>query len=1112
MQPIGLVIGPSYRFFKPFAGGAPSGYAPAQVLHGYGFDQLSLDGAGQTIAIVDAFHDPNMAKDLATFDQQFNLPAPPSFLQLDQHGNPASNSIPTDPSGGWEVEESLDVEWAHAIAPKANIILVEANSADSSDLLAAVDTARNAKGVVAVSMSWGGGEFSGESGFDAHFTTPAGHGGVTFLASSGDNGTPAGWPAISNNILAVGGTTLNLDASNNRTTETGWSGSGGGYSTFNSEPGYQSTYAKSSYVQNTLGNTVLLNSRRGNPDVSYDADPATGFAVYDSYPYNGAPLDWVDVGGTSASAPQWAALMALVAQSRGAALGSLDGATQTLPALYQLGANATTYGNDFYDVTGGNNGLAARAGYDLVTGLGSPRANNLIPDLAKYGVSTTLSVTTSTSTPTAGAPFGATVTAKNSSGQTLTTYTGTVHFTTSDQGSGVSLPGDYTFTASDNGSHTFTNLVTLVTAGSQTVTATDAANGAITGQATVTVGAAAASTLTLGAPSTATQSAAFSATVTAKDKYGNTATGYAGTVHFKTSDTGAGVALPGDYTFLASDNGSHTFTNGVTLVTLGNQTVTATDTLNAALTSSATVNVTSPSVATHLGVGVPGTVTAGAAFTVTVTALDANNHTATGYTGTVKFTSSDTGTGVALPPNYTFLAADHGVHTFTLGATLVTAGSRTVTGTDTVTGSITGTATLTVSAAAASKYTVTGFPSPVNAGTAANFTVTAKDPYGNTATGYTGTVKFGSSDTAATLPGNSTLTNGTGTFSATLRTAGTQSLTATDTVTGSITGTQSGIQVVANLPTVTALSPNSGATAGGFQVMITGTNLTGATAVYFGTTKATIMGGNATTVGVFAPAHAAGVVDVTVVTPAGTSGITQADKFTYTGGQSSGPTVTNVTPNSGSTAGGYQVSIAGTNFTGATAVYFGSTPASIQTVGPTGINVLAPAHAAGPVDVTVVTPAGTSPITPADQFTYTGGQSSGPIVYGTNPHSGSTTGGYQVIIYGANFDGTTTVFFGTTKAVLQTVTSTGISVLAPAHAAGTVDVTVVTPAGTSPITTMDQFTYVGASGRFRAFGVVMTGGSGTKTAPQAANALVVEILLNGGGTNATNLLKKSGLK
>src|SRR5262249_59293110 len=164
------------------------------------------------------------------------------------------------------------------------------------------------------------------------------------------------------NVVPVGGTTLNLDASNNRSSETGWSGSGGGYSSYYGEPTYQSTYAQSSYVKNTLGNTVLLNSARGNPDVAYAADSSPGFAVYDSYPYLGSRLGWVAVGGTSAGSPQWAALVALADQGRGS-LGSLDGASQTLPALYKLAADSTSYPSDFYDETSGNNGYSARTGY-----------------------------------------------------------------------------------------------------------------------------------------------------------------------------------------------------------------------------------------------------------------------------------------------------------------------------------------------------------------------------------------------------------------------------------------------------------------------------------------------------------------------------------------------------------------------------------------------------------------------------------------------------------------------------------------------------------------------------------------------------------------------------
>ena len=394
MYPIGLVVQTSGNHVAPkfSSGQSPSGFWPTQIRHAYGFDQLSLDGTGQTIAIVDAYGDPNLASDLATFDAQFNLPAPPSFTQENQLGGSATG-VATDPTGGWEVEETLDVEWAHVIAPKANILLVEANSDNLTDLLAAVNSARNAPGVVAVSMSWGGGEFSGETSYDSYFTTPAGHVGVTFLAASGDDGPPPSWPAVSANVVSVGGTTLALNSSDNRTSEIGWSGSGGGLSTEVPEPSYQTAYAGSSYVQTTLGNYALHNSTRGNPDVSFDADPSPGYALYDSFAYNGETLGWTQVGGTSAASPQWAGLIALADQGRGSA-GSLDGASQTLPGLYQLGSNAASYANDFNDITSGSDGYyAAQTGYDLVTGLGTPKANNLIPDLEKIGQTTTFNIT-----------------------------------------------------------------------------------------------------------------------------------------------------------------------------------------------------------------------------------------------------------------------------------------------------------------------------------------------------------------------------------------------------------------------------------------------------------------------------------------------------------------------------------------------------------------------------------------------------------------------------------------------------------------------------------------------------------------------------------------------
>jgi len=337
----------------------PGGYQPAQVRHAYGFDSLSYTGSGQTIAIVDAYDDPNIVGDLAQFDAQYGIAAPPSFTKATPQGQPAADA-------GWASEIALDVEWAHAIAPGANILLVEAKDSGLLNLLGAVDYAA-AHGAQVVSMSWGAGEFSSETSYDYHFS----HAGVTFVASSGDYGAPPKWPASSTRVLAVGGTSLNLNSNNTWNSETGWGygswsqwygGSGGGISRYEPKPSYQSSVTQSSF-------------RRTNPDVSYVADPNTGLTVYDSYGSGG----WAVFGGTSVGAPQWAALVALVDQGRGAAL---TGYTQTLPAIYNIYKSAN-YSVDFHDVVSGNNGYKAGTGYDLVTGVGSPRANNLVPDLVK---------------------------------------------------------------------------------------------------------------------------------------------------------------------------------------------------------------------------------------------------------------------------------------------------------------------------------------------------------------------------------------------------------------------------------------------------------------------------------------------------------------------------------------------------------------------------------------------------------------------------------------------------------------------------------------------------------------------------------------------------------
>ena len=349
---------------------APTGLSPAQMQHAYGVDNISFsgitgDGTGQTIAIIDAYDDPNAASDLHNFDTRFGLPDAPSFTKLNENGGTTLPGVDTAAKPDtWELEESLDIEWAHVIAPRASLILYEANSPSFSDLMVhAANSARNNPTVTVVSMSFGGGEFSGETSYDSYFTTPTGHTGVTFTASTGDSGSPGGYPAYSPNVVAVGGTHLSVDSSGNWLGETAWSGSGGGRSTQEAEPSYQ--------------NSVQSSGRRDIPDVAMDADPNSGVPVYDTFD-NGTSSPWIQIGGTSLASPMFAGVIAIADQGRLInGLTALNGRTQTLPMLYQASAAS------FHDITSGNNGgFSAGVGYDLVTGRGSPVASTLINALA----------------------------------------------------------------------------------------------------------------------------------------------------------------------------------------------------------------------------------------------------------------------------------------------------------------------------------------------------------------------------------------------------------------------------------------------------------------------------------------------------------------------------------------------------------------------------------------------------------------------------------------------------------------------------------------------------------------------------------------------------------
>ena len=354
-----LWVLPSAEASKSFSSNAltwPGGYTVNQVRRAYGFDKISGTGAGQTIAIVDAYGCPTIQSDLAAFSQAAGLPSPQLTIAYQGGGPPKSSDA------GWALETALDVEWAHAMAPDARILLVVTQSAGGSDLLAGIDLAV-AQGATQVSLSWGGGEFVGEQTLDGHFNRA----GVSFFASSGDSGAGVSWPAVSTYVCAVGGTTLKLDSVGNVTSETAWSGSGGGKSAYVTIPTWQKQNASASATSGTA---------RGVPDVSYDADPATGFNVYMTTPYNGR-TGWFGLGGTSAGAPQWAAMCA-VANSARAATGR-SGINQINGLMYGFSSSA------WRDVISGSNGLPATSGYDLVTGLGSPTTsiiNGLITGVA----------------------------------------------------------------------------------------------------------------------------------------------------------------------------------------------------------------------------------------------------------------------------------------------------------------------------------------------------------------------------------------------------------------------------------------------------------------------------------------------------------------------------------------------------------------------------------------------------------------------------------------------------------------------------------------------------------------------------------------------------------
>ncbi|MGA8184202.1 MAG: hypothetical protein WB819_11250, partial [Terriglobia bacterium] len=434
-------------------------------------------GGSRMIAIVDAYDYPTAASDFVTFSQQFGLP---SGNACGPNGNAACLSVVyatgSQPQSncGWAQEAALDIEWAHAMAPKAQIVLVEAASNSFANLFQAVNVASNMvanAGGGQVSMSWGGGEFSSESVYDSYFTTA----GVTYFASSGDSGGVVIYPSASPNVISAGGTTVNRDSNGHFIGESAWNSAGAGPSAYEPAPGYQSSIY-------TLAQ--MLNGYRGTPDYSFDANPASGVSVYDSTSCQGYS-GWLVFGGTSVSSPSLAGIFNLA----GAFDGGWNGGSNTSSVqsnIYQnydtasSGGTVCPYQSTFYDVSSGSAGsYPAGACWDFATGIGSGRGVSGLT--AASGFSLSASPSSQAVDPGAGASYAVDVTYSGGYSGTVTlsatglpTGAGATFTPSSVSSSGSSTmdvttdastaPGSYTITitGSDGGSPSHSTIVTLV--------------------------------------------------------------------------------------------------------------------------------------------------------------------------------------------------------------------------------------------------------------------------------------------------------------------------------------------------------------------------------------------------------------------------------------------------------------------------------------------------------------------------------------------------------------------------------------------------------------------------------------------------------------------------
>lgn len=593
-----------------------STYSPAQIRSAYGMPALPASftnlsaaqaaqlGAGQTIYIVDAMHDPNLQSELNAFNQKFGLPAcavkaisASTALPLAAASGTACelSVVYTTPAGaittnapaydaGWATEITLDVQWAHATAPLARIILIEAPDASLNSLLAAIQLA-NKMGPGIVSMSFGANEGSWTASVDNAFTGKD----MSYLAATGDNGAAVSWPSVSSKVLAVGGTSLTYSGSGSRS-EVSWSGTGGGTSAYTSLPSYQNNTVPG--FSSTFGGTT----RRVVADVAFNADPSTGQYVA-VIAAGSNTVSWVSAGGTSLSTPQWAGLLAIANATRKlnakAALGAphaiLYGAIATVPG---------TYASSFNDIAKGSNGscaaCTAKSGYDLLSGLGTPNISSLLTSL----------------TGVASAPTAPVVSAASISGKTFVALSFTVYASNAN-------PLSYTLSGAPSGmTINSSGIVTWPTpvAGTYAVTvvAKDSKTG-LSGQAVYTV--------TIVAQPAPVVSAA-------------TITGKVGTA--LTFNTSVNAPNPVTYTLSGAPSGMSINTSGVVTWSspvLGSYqvTVTAKDSVTG-LSGKAiyTVNISAQSAPVVAAASISGYVGTALAFNVSVNAPNPVSYTLSG--------------------------------------------------------------------------------------------------------------------------------------------------------------------------------------------------------------------------------------------------------------------------------------------------------------------------------------------------------------------------------------------------------------------------------------------------------------------------------------------------